>query len=125
MKINAAAAANSLPDLFMVRRETWQKLVPTGLLAPMDDLYAKMPTRTAQQYDADSRAFTTLNGRSWGLASPGSIARNEGVLIRKDWLDRLGLKVPTTLDEMMTVMKAFRITSYNVCYTKLLRKPDL
>lgn len=107
VKINAAAAANSLPDLFMVRRETWQKLVPTGLLAPMDDLYAKMPTRTAQQYDADSRAFTTLNGRSWGLASPGSIARNEGVLIRKDWLDRLGLKVPVTTEEFLAVMKAF------------------
>lgn len=107
VKINAAAAANSLPDLFMIRRETWQKLVPTGLIAPVDDLYAQMPNRTAQQYDADSRAFTTLNGKSWGLASPGSIAKNEGLLIRKDWLDKLGLKVPATTDELFAVMKAF------------------
>ncbi len=107
VKINAAAAANALPDLFMVRRETWQKLIPTGLIAPVDDLYAKMPHRTAVQYDADSRTFSTLNGKSWGLASPGSIVKNEGLLIRKDWLDRLGLKVPTTTDELFAVMKAF------------------
>ena len=47
------------------------------------------------------------NGKSYGLASTGSIAKNEGLLIRKDWLDKLGLKVPTTTDELMAVMKAF------------------
>jgi ABC-type glycerol-3-phosphate transport system substrate-binding protein len=30
------------------------------------------------------------------------------VLIRKDWLDKLGLKVPTTLDEFYNTVKAFR-----------------
>lgn len=107
VKINAAAAANALPDLFMVRREVWPTIVRQGLIAPVDELYALMPNRSKLQYDADSRAFTTIDGKSYGLASPGSIARNEGVLIRKDWLDRLGLKVPTTTEEYMNVMKAF------------------
>lgn len=107
VKISAAAAADNLPDIFMVRREVWLRLVEQGLLAPVDDLYAKMPVRTPLQYDADSRAFTTIDGVSYGLASPGSIPRNEGVLIRKDWLDRLGLSVPKTLDEFFTVMRAF------------------
>ncbi|AFC29182.1 family 1 extracellular solute-binding protein [Paenibacillus mucilaginosus 3016] len=31
-----------------------------------------------------------------------------GQIIRKDWLDKLGLKVPTTIDEWYTVLKAFR-----------------
>lgn len=107
VKVNAAAAANALPDLFMVRREIWPNLVRQGLIAPVDDLYPLMPNRTKLQYDEDSRAFTTIDGKSYGLASPGSIAKNEGVLIRKDWLDRLGLKVPTTTEELMDVMKAF------------------
>jgi putative aldouronate transport system substrate-binding protein len=107
VKVNAAAAANALPDLFMVRREIWPNLVRQGLVAPVDDLYPLMPNRTKLQYDEDSRAFTTINGKSYGLASPGSIAKNEGVLIRKDWLARLGLKVPTTTEELMNVMKAF------------------
>jgi putative aldouronate transport system substrate-binding protein len=107
VKVNAAAAANSLPDLFMVRRDAWLNLVKMGLVAPIDQMYPAMPNRTKIQYDEDSRAFTTVKGKSYGLASPGSIAKNEGLLIRKDWLDKLGLKVPKTTDEMLAVMKAF------------------
>ncbi len=107
VKVNAAGAANVLPDLFMVRRDAWLNLVKMGLVAPVDSLYAAMPNRTKIQYDEDSRAFTTIGGKSYGLASPGSIAKNEGLLIRKDWLDKLGLKVPVTTDDLLAVMKAF------------------
>ena len=31
-----------------------------------------------------------------------------GYAIRKDWLDRLGLEVPATIDELYTVLKAFK-----------------
>lgn len=107
VKIRAAAAADQLPDLFMVRRDTWVSLVNDGLLAPVDDMYAKMPTRTAQQYDEASINFTSMNGVSYGLASPGAIYKNEGLLIRQDWLDNLGLSVPKTLDEFYDVLYAF------------------
>jgi putative aldouronate transport system substrate-binding protein len=107
VKINTAAAANSLPDLFMVSRDVWVTLVDQGLVAPVDDLYPLMPIRLERYFDADSRAFTTINGKSYGFAFPGSIAKNEGVVIRKDWLDKLGLKVPVTTEEYFQVMKAF------------------
>jgi putative aldouronate transport system substrate-binding protein len=107
VKINAAAAANTLPDIFMVRRPVLVNLVRAGVVAPVDDLYAQMPNRTKVQYDADSKAFSTINGRSYGFASPGAINKNEGLLIRKDWLDKLGLQVPATTEELFAVMKAF------------------
>lgn len=106
-KINAAGAANTLPDIFMVSNTVYANLVQKKLLAPVDSLYNKMPNRTEKLYDKDSRAFTTIDGHSYALAQPGSIVRNEGVLIRKDWLDKLGLAVPKTTDEFMAVMKAF------------------
>jgi putative aldouronate transport system substrate-binding protein len=107
VKINAAAAGNTLPDLFMVRRDPFMNIARVGVIAPVDDLYPLMPRRTELQYDADSRGFTTINGKSYGLASPGTIAKNEGILIRKDWLDKLGLAVPVTVDDYIAVMKAF------------------
>lgn len=107
VKIQAAGAANNLPDLFMVRRDTLMRLVKQGLVAPVDDMYAKMPVRTAKHYDASSIQNTTVNGHSYGFADPGSIAKNEGLLIRKDWLDKLGLAVPKTLDDLYNVMVAF------------------
>ena len=107
VKINASAAGNTLPDLFMVRRDPFMNISRVGVIAPVDDLYPLMPYRTKIQYDDDSRGFTTINGKSFGLASPGTIAKNEGILIRKDWLDKLGLAIPVTLDDYLAVMKAF------------------
>ena len=107
VRVNTAAAANALPDIFMIRRDPFLNLIRLGLIAPVDELYDLMPNRTATHYGEDSRRFTTINGRSYGLASPGVIPRNEGVLIRRDWLDNLGLQVPVTIDEYMDVMRAF------------------
>ncbi len=106
-KINAAGAGNALPDIFMVGSNTFQILVKQRLLAPVDDMFAMMPNRTAKLYDKDARQFSTVDGVCYGLSQPGTIVRNEGVVIRKDWLDKLGLKEPKTLDEFFEVMKAF------------------
>ena len=107
MRIQATGAGNALPDLFMVRRPVLVNLVNQGLIAQVDDCFDKMPVRTSQQYDADSIRNTTIDGHIYGFASPGAIAKNEGLLIRKDWLDNLGLEIPTTTDELLEVMRAF------------------
>jgi putative aldouronate transport system substrate-binding protein len=109
VKLKAAGAANALPDLFMLHQDLWMNFIRLGLIAPVDDLYPLMPNRTKIHYDNDSRGFTTINGKSYGLASPGSIAKNEGILIRKDWLDRLGLPVPASTEDFFNVMTAFTL----------------
>ena len=106
-KIMATAAANDLPDVFEVRRAPWENLVKTGLLAPVDDLYALMPIRSKNHYTPESRAYTTMNGKSYALGTPGSFEKKEGMIIRGDWLEKLGLKMPVTTDDWLTVMRAF------------------
>lgn len=107
-KAITAGAANNLPDMIWVRRPVMINLVRQGLLAPVDDLYAMMPSRTAKMYPKGSIAYTSIDGKSYGFApSTGDIKKNEGILIRKDWLDNLGLDIPVTLDDYMDVMRAF------------------
>ena len=106
-KVNAAAAANSLGDLVFIQDTNYTKLVDQGLLASVDDMYEMMPRRTELLYDDASKKYTTYRGHSYALAQPGSIQKNEGVLIRKDWLDKLGLAIPVTTDDYLNVMKAF------------------
>ncbi len=107
-KINAAAASNSLPDIFMASRDVWYKLVQAGLVAKVDDLLPLMPVRTKTHYsDPDRNRLVTLDGSMYGLPDPGAMAMTDGLVIRQDWLDKLGLKAPTTMDEFMTVAKAF------------------
>lgn len=107
-KINTAAAANNLPDIFQVTRETLYKLVKAGLIAPVDSLLPMMPQRTKDRYSEKARnQLVMFNGKMYGLPEPGAILYTNGFVIRKDWLDKLGLKVPKTLDDFYNVAKAF------------------
>jgi putative aldouronate transport system substrate-binding protein len=107
-KINTTAAANNLPDLFQVNRDTWYKLAKAGLLAPVDSLLKAMPVRTKDRYsDAVRNKLVTINGKMYGFAEPGALPGTDGFVIRKDWLDKLGLKVPVTIEDFFNVAKAF------------------
>ncbi len=105
--ITQAAKTNTLPDIFMVNRDTLTKLLKQNKVARLDSMFELMPERTAQMYDSAAIGFTSYDGLCFGLSHTGSIDRNEGVLIRKDWLDKLGLSVPVTTDDFMRVMRAF------------------
>ena len=112
-KLNAAAAANALPDFFDAVSATSSRnklidLYKQGLIAPVDDLLPLMPTRVKTHYaDAAAQALLKWDGKQWGFVEVANLPRREGLVIRKDWLDKLGLKAPTTLDELFTVAKAF------------------
>ncbi len=108
-KLLAAAAADDLPDFFTVTdRDTWVNLVERGMLADLSDTYGKMPGRTAMMFDDAAIKYTTYSdGKNYGWATPSSVNPNEGLVIRKDWLDKLGLQVPETLDDFYNVMYAF------------------
>jgi putative aldouronate transport system substrate-binding protein len=66
-----------------------------------------MPNRVKLMYDTDAINYSTYNGRLYGFSNASTLPRNEGMLIRKDWLDKLGLPVPVTTDEYLAVMRAF------------------
>jgi putative aldouronate transport system substrate-binding protein len=107
-KINAAAAADALPDLFQVNRDIWFRLVENGQVAKVDDLLPQMPQRTKTHYNDENRnKLVTIDGAMYGLPEPGALPHTDGLVIRKDWLDTLGLQAPKTLDEFLTVAKAF------------------
>ena len=107
VRIQAAGAANDLPDVFFVSRPVLQNLVRQGLIAPIDEIYDMMPTRTAKYHNAAAINYTTFDGENFGMAIPSSVTPIESLVIRKDWLDNLGLEIPTTLDELYDVMYAF------------------
>ncbi|MAT99746.1 MAG: ABC transporter substrate-binding protein [Anaerolineaceae bacterium] len=113
-KLNAAAAANELPDLFQMVSSTGDtrgalyRYANLGLLAPVDDMMPLMPQRTELHYnDPLAIGLSTFVGQQFGLPEPPAIPRREGLVIRKDWLDNLGLEAPTTLEEIYDVAVAF------------------
>ena len=113
-KLNAAAAANELPDLFQVvsanndARGALLRLVDLGLVAPVEDLMPLMPERVKTHYNDQLLIdLVTFNDHQYGLPEPPPLPKREGLVIRKDWLDKLGLEVPTTPEELLEVAVAF------------------
>ncbi len=113
-KINATAAANALPDLFQMvsakgdARGMLLKFYNQGLVAPVGKLMPLMPQRVKTHYnDPLLISLVTFDGVQYGLPEPPPLPRREGLVLRKDWLDKLGLKQPKTLDELFEVAKVF------------------
>ena len=69
----------------------------------LGDLIAKVGGEEGLYYDQDP-----LTGSVWMIE--GALAENARIntFIRKDWLDKLGLGLPTTLDEFYNALVAFR-----------------
>lgn len=59
---------------------------------------------------------TTYDGKIYGtpvVARPVTARTSNHMFINKQWLDKLGLQVPTTWDELATVLKAFKTQDPN------------
>ncbi len=108
--IMKAANTNTLPDLFRCSRSTMQELAKMDKIASVDSMFQMMPIRTKEIYTQAARESAQIDGRTFALAYPTATAatpKNEGILIRKDWLDNLGLQIPKTIDDYYRVMEAF------------------
>jgi putative aldouronate transport system substrate-binding protein len=67
-----------------------------------------MPQRTKARYsNSVLRKLGTFNDKLYALYEATPLNKRQGVYIRKDWLDKLGLAAPTTLDEFLNVARAF------------------
>ena len=94
--------------MFFVNRDTWYKITEAGLTANVEELLPLMPERTKTHYsDPNRNNQVVYNGAMYGLPDPGNLVQTDAMVIRQDWLDKVGLEAPKTLDEFMTVAKAF------------------
>lgn len=116
-KLNLVLAGGQLPDVIInmpISLADQQTLADQGLIIPLDDLiaeygdeFAQVMTDMPQLNDANSLA----DGKMYSMpeindALPLLVCAKG--MIYQPWLDVLGLEVPTTTDELYTVLKAFK-----------------
>lgn len=70
-------------------------------IGPYLDLYPNL-----KSLEQTSARLMTIDRKIYGLYSERPESR-QGIIIRKDWLNNLGLAEPRTLDELYQVLKAF------------------
>jgi len=106
-KLQTRAAANDLPDVFIIRPVSVPLLAEQGLLGDWTPLLDSMPEFVAQRNVEELKPIGTYDGKMLTLTTASPDPYKGIVAIRQDWLDNLGLEVPVTLDDYLNVMKAF------------------
>lgn len=105
-QINVRAASNNLPDLFMATSKAHlQKLAESGMLLDLTPYLDKLADYKKFAGN-DSLNKGIINGKQYALPKAGQ-GGTGAYWVRKDWLDALKLKAPTTVDELFAVAKAF------------------
>ncbi|NOU88735.1 extracellular solute-binding protein [Paenibacillus sp. LMG 31460] len=110
-KLSVSIASHDLPDAFIVNEKQLKQLVEADLIADLTDVYQKLASPLIKEYYGSygdrviNRA--TINGKLMGLPSTNIGGEHDLTWIRQDWLEKLGLQPPKTLDELNAVAKAF------------------
>ncbi|MBC8080768.1 MAG: extracellular solute-binding protein [Gorillibacterium sp.] len=112
-KLRLSLSANEpLPDVFVVNDgQLINDFIDSGKVMDISQLWEQYASpRIKKIYGDFPQAFypSTKDGKKYGvpLFTGGNVSDNV-MWIRKDWLDKLNLQAPKTLDELEKVMDAF------------------
>lgn len=112
------ASGIDLPDMFSVpgggSPDMVSKLAAEGIIAPIDEYiykYAVNIQSTYERFPEMRNGTIHSDGHIYSLAY--SVHEQQGLkfpstFIRQDWLDKLGLTAPKTIDDWYNVLVAFR-----------------
>lgn len=106
-KINATIAAGELPQIMMIASNKGQGIinaVRSGMFWEIGPYLKDYPNLSKLNPLVSSNI--AVDGKVYGIFRSRPVAR-EGVILRKDWLDAVGLAEPKTIDEFYNVIKAF------------------
>jgi len=111
-KINVTLASGDLPDVITVTSAQLKQLADADVIEDLTgyfDQYASDLTRQVYSDEGSSVLDSaTFEGKLMAIPNlEASIESAQFLWIRKDWLDKLGLDVPTTMQELLAVSTAF------------------
>jgi putative aldouronate transport system substrate-binding protein len=106
-KMPVLMASGDLPDILQTNVQTYlPQLVAGKLIAPLDDALAKYGKDITANTRDGQLDFARFGGKVYAVPNQ-YLLKYFAQMIRMDWLDKLGLKVPVTMDEFRAVARAF------------------
>lgn len=111
-KLDLLIASGDIPDFFRVNGAQLRQLIDNGLIADLTGLYAinvSEPVRKLlEENGGDPFRSATVDGRLMAVPMTGMLTENAPMLhVRLDWLNRLGLPEPVTLEDVLRISRAF------------------
>lgn len=111
-KLAACIASGDLPDIFRVKDPvTLKMLVDNDMIEDLTGTYEiKASDYTKMYYDSfgdEAWRSATFDGKLMAIPDLNYDYQFSGCWVRKDWLDKLSLEMPKTLEDVVNVAQAF------------------
>lgn len=115
-RIKLALSSNEeIPDVLFIKDkeipEILGDLVKSGKIMEVEEAFTRYASpRLKEAYRLNKEVWKTVayDGKVWGLPQISDEKVGSPILwMRQDWLDRLGLPVPATMEELEAVLHAF------------------
>ena len=111
-KINLSIASQTLPDVFWVNANQFQQVTKLGLVADLTEVYENYASDTLKGImESDTETFDSgkVDGKLMGISTQhfGVISQMNCVWIRDDWMQKLGLEAPQTMDDLFEICRQF------------------
>jgi putative aldouronate transport system substrate-binding protein len=110
-KFNLTLAGGDLPDLMEATPDLLNKGGESGVFEPLNKLIDEhMPNfkKLVQQNPKILKDIKSDDGNIYFFPQISAVKTINLNIFRQDWLDKVGMKAPTTTDEMYQVLKAFK-----------------
>lgn len=108
-KLNVLMGSGSAPDIvFTYNRFLFAKYALDGGLNDLSDELAEHGPNLERRLGEDLLSYGVLDGKQYAIPARRSSTAHRTSFIRTDWLDILGLDMPTNREELVEVLKAFK-----------------
>jgi putative aldouronate transport system substrate-binding protein len=108
-KLSILMAAGDAPDMcFVYDTTTFQNWIKQGGLTALDPYLAQYGKKLLSYMGEDQMLYGKFNGKQWAVPAKRVLTPNFCSFVRKDWLDKLGMAVPTNKAQFFTMLQAFK-----------------
>lgn len=107
-KLNLVMASGADYDLVDSAIQDFFTFAENGALLDLTSLIEQYGPNIQRAIKPESLASTSVDGKIYGIPTQNVSYVKAGLLVRTDWLDKVGLSMPATLDEFTAMLQAFK-----------------
>ncbi|MGN0743280.1 MAG: hypothetical protein ACI4L8_11545 [Candidatus Fimadaptatus sp.] len=113
LSIMLLTSMDEMPDILNASDFGVMDLADDGAVIPLDDYLHLMPNIVAAVGEERMSYWRQADGHIYTIPSVINVPGAQTMMIRKDWLDALGLAEPATWDEWVALWRAIRDNDLN------------
>ncbi|MBN3526601.1 extracellular solute-binding protein [Paenibacillus apiarius] len=110
-KLKMAIASNDIPDFFPVEASQLQQLIEADMIMDLTDVYEQTATPETKKFmmmdGGTQMKSATFDGKLMAIPQTGNPYTAQFLWVRSDWLKKLNLPEPKTMQDLLTIMEAF------------------